>query len=494
MKQRINNPNKSYIYNIRNRSQNLVSPSIFHKHSTYINTIPLKNSRIVYIDVGLRKDIINVRCSRQCYTDTHLSMFAGNDKFVIYKILPNLHTIDDYYNDIYIKQLKYRLGIENINKNISYKSNTIYTNTKKNPFSDITLLESPHLENIVTDIDWFYMDDGLTISCDSIGMIALWDIHKGDVVYKKKNTFPIMQAAFSKSQTTCHLVSLAGNNIHLFDTVSCSSTHVLKGHKGMTEYTETINKEQYTRQICNITSTVWVPYINPYTIASGGIDGSIRVWDIRSCKSTLLLHPFGVCDIDIYDNKTSSTTVHPCHFGFSTSLLSTNVNPLLYSIGSDKEIYCWDLERKIIKYLPIPRVYNYDLLNRLFTTYDSKYICIIDGYDVHIYNIQNGSYIISLFSAPNTIRAIHSIDNQSALIICNDGTIVKWDTPNDIYIDEFTLNDSFIPSKDFIKTLFKARTSNSINTSTNNLLGSSTTHTLHVPSTNDIDSWPSLGR
>jgi DNA excision repair protein ERCC-8 len=119
----------------------------------------------------------------------------------------------------------------------------------------------------VTGLEWFPYDTAIFTSCASDASLKLWDANLLESVYDFKLMSPINKHSWSMSG----LIAVGGEEqkIRLLDPNIGSSSHVLPGHK------------------IGVSSLDWSPS-EEFLLASGGLDGAIKFWDIRRATPCLL--------------------------------------------------------------------------------------------------------------------------------------------------------------------------------------------------------------
>lgn len=210
--------------------------------------------------------------------------------------------------------------------------------TKKKRFPKIAEVQrKSHHKFGVSCIQWYPRDAGLFVSSSFDHYVKVWDSENLEPVYD----FDLSHRVYSVdlSQTGDHsLIATATDHplIRLLDLRTTSSSHTLKGHR-----------------MGSVQSVKWSP-VKPYILASGGSDGTIRIWDIRqshSCIDVLDVHKTS-CDnatsIGRPSSSFSRTSKIPAnkkiisHRGSVNSLLWLPSGHHLISSGTDDEIKLWE--------------------------------------------------------------------------------------------------------------------------------------------------------
>lgn len=116
--------------------------------------------------------------------------------------------------------------------------------------------------------------------------------------------------------------------IRLVDLRSGASTHSLAGHQGA------------------VLSVSWSP-INDHVLASGGSDGTVRLWDIRRSASNLgvldLEDSVGFGEQDGLRNNARSRKEGKAHIGACNGVVWTDDGKFLITAGHDERVRVWDV-------------------------------------------------------------------------------------------------------------------------------------------------------
>lgn len=185
----------------------------------------------------------------------------------------------------------------------------------------------------VSGVSWWPFDSGMFISSSFDGTLKVWDSNATEEGEVYAFDLEHRVYTFDISKTGQHsLIATATQSplIRLLDLRTTSSSHTLSGHK-----------------IGSVQSVKWSP-TKPHLLASGGSDGSLRLWDIRradSCISSLDLnqsHPERTAD------KTYLTTApfadRRAHRAAINGLEWLPNGEYLISAGCDEAIRLWDLQ------------------------------------------------------------------------------------------------------------------------------------------------------
>ena len=121
----------------------------------------------------------------------------------------------------------------------------------------------------VSSLQWYPEDSGAFISAGMNGKVSIFDTNYFSVV----GEFPFDQVIYSAKMKTNQgnaliAVALQDGTVRLCDPRTRDCSHILKGHD---------------RQV---TQVDWCPAVGcEYLLASSGMDGAVRVWDVRRAGS-----------------------------------------------------------------------------------------------------------------------------------------------------------------------------------------------------------------
>lgn len=214
------------------------------------------------------------------------------------------------------------------------------------PFSDE--LETPHgHSHSVEDIQWYPVDTGAFVSASVDGSLLVWDTHAMEPVVRW-NPLPSiscmdLSTSQGRSDSLLAVGSLDDDSMRLVDIRSGASSHLL-GNEG------------------GITCLQWSP-LSDVVVASGSVDGTIRLWDIRkpgsrSCITVLdrdqqgtksgpfrssyshLAAPFEASPNNYHKSKRKGIISHE---GSISALSFTSDGSRLVSTGNDGKLKIWNL-------------------------------------------------------------------------------------------------------------------------------------------------------
>ncbi|KAK6462233.1 WD40-repeat-containing domain protein [Scheffersomyces coipomensis] len=236
-------------------------------------------------------------------------------------------------------------------KNISEYDNYDYDN----PVSAFTNLatiprKSAHQFGI-SGLQWWPYDTGMFVTASFDHTVKIWDTNELTPVHSfdmdnRVYSIDICGHESPNKLTSSALVAVGSDQpfIRLLDLRSTSSSHTLTGHKGKTLVVK------------------WHP-INPNLLSSGGLDGEVKVWDIRRSKSCL-------CRLDML--RTNSTLVTSsdnltrasvkAHSGPVNGLVWDEQGTSLFTAGNDDKVRVWDMVSSLAP--PVNKLVNFGPLTR----------------------------------------------------------------------------------------------------------------------------------
>lgn len=215
-------------------------------------------------------------------------------------------------------------------------------------------LEIPHgHSHSVVEVSWYPVDTGAFISASADGAVFVWDTHamKPVIRWKPLPSISCMNLSTSqgRSESLLALGSVDDSFVRLVDIRSGASSHSLVGHDE------------------GVTSLHWSPR-SDVIVATGSLDGTIRLWDIRksgsrSCVTVLDRdQPFDATkrrpfrySYSHLANDPHKTEASPnnyqktksrgivSHGGSISALLFTADGSRLVSTGTEGKLQVWDL-------------------------------------------------------------------------------------------------------------------------------------------------------
>ncbi|XP_052264673.1 DNA excision repair protein ERCC-8-like isoform X2 [Dreissena polymorpha] len=174
----------------------------------------------------------------------------------------------------------------------------------------------------VETVLWYPLDTGLFTSSGTDCLLKVWDTNRLKPADEYQFSGLVNSHHMSPIATKHCLIAVATNSstVKLVDLKSGSSTHSLKGHD------------------TSVFVVKWSPH-NEFTLATGGGDGKIMLWDIRNAKGSLI-------QFDKYNGtppqenfEHSSCIAH----NIAVNGLQFSADGLyLVSCGNDNALHLWD--------------------------------------------------------------------------------------------------------------------------------------------------------
>ncbi|KAI9466543.1 WD40-repeat-containing domain protein [Coemansia mojavensis] len=163
--------------------------------------------------------------------------------------------------------------------------------------------------SIVSSVEWYPVDNGLFTSASLDHTLRVWDTNTMSEACQFDLEFRVYSHKMSPLGAHALIAAASESSyIRLCDLKSGAFTHSMLAHQS------------------GCIALAWSPQ-QPYMLASGGDDGSIKLWDIRQTSSVL----FG-------DNPGTNSARN----GAISSLLFTGDGQRLVSIGEDGLICTWN--------------------------------------------------------------------------------------------------------------------------------------------------------
>lgn len=275
----------------------------------------------------------------------------------------------------------------------------------------------------VSGVSWWPFDNGLFVTSSFDGTVKVWDSNAtedGEVyAFELENRV----YSFDISPTGSHsLVATATQHplIRLLDLRSTSSSHTLKGHK-----------------FGSVQSVKWSP-TQAHLLASGGSDGSVRLWDIRrsdACVSALDLnqsHPTRTSDESFFTETPIDD--RRAHRSAINSLLWLPQGDYLVTAGCDEAIRLWDLglstngRNSLVNYGPLVRnQYSQALYMCLSAAGDLKSPYLFfpsDNGQILMFDVMNGGLVKSLDRPMlDTKKSAHGVARTACVTSRGPGTV-----------------------------------------------------------------------
>lgn len=309
----------------------------------------------------------------------------------------------------------------------------------------------------VSRVSWWPFDNGMFVTSSFDGTVKVWDSNatsEGEVY-----SFDLDHRVYSFdiSSTGSHsLLATATQDptIRLLDLRIASSSHTLKGHK-----------------FGSVQTVSWSP-THAHLLASGGSDGSVRLWDIRrgdACVASLDLnqsHPFRVADESYFTSTPMDS--RRAHRSAVNALQWLPQGDYLVTAGCDEAIRLWDLgisnngRNTLANYGPLVRnqypqtlymclspAEDFEETPRLFFPSDSGQILV--------FNVMSGSLVKTLDRPILSTTNTANVTARAACIVARgegtaefysgalDGSITRWAPervkPDDSDLTEVNINN-----------------------------------------------------
>ena len=262
--------------------------------------------------------------------------------------------------------------------------------TVMSPIAQVSASPETHQFGI-SKVTWWPSDTGLFTTSSFDTTLKVWDTNSMGVA----KSFDVGAKLYSHavSSTGHHnLIACASDSalIRLYDLRLAVSAHVLSGHSG------------------SVLTIRWHP-VQPYVVASGGTDGTLRLWDVRraaSCLTSFDLHNTVYQDSD----RGSFGTAHS---GSINGLCWAQDGMTLLSCGHDQQMRVWDCvtgENTLTNFGP--RIQNTFLKNNdpLLVAQDRLIVLQSDAGALLIFDI-NGDFVHTVNVPLRGARLTSLVDN-----------------------------------------------------------------------------------
>lgn len=172
----------------------------------------------------------------------------------------------------------------------------------------------------ITSISFYPPDHGLFVTSSYDGLVHAWDMNLLVPAHTFTLKTPIYAAAMApKSFHTLIATSSQLPHIRLLDLNTGAATHSLVGHT-----------------TGGTLGLGWSPR-DEYILASGGVDGTIRLWDVRQTAGCLACLDMG------NDGRAKNDSRNVGHQGCVNGVRWSEDGALLVTLGRDEKMRTWDM-------------------------------------------------------------------------------------------------------------------------------------------------------
>ncbi|GMH38513.1 hypothetical protein BSKO_06397 [Bryopsis sp. KO-2023] len=276
---------------------------------------------------------------------------------------------------------------------------------------------------LVSAVAWYPVDTGMFVSGSFDAQINIWDTNKMEVAYQFDMGARVYSVAMSAIATSHCLVAVGSEDplVKLCDPSSGGFSHTLEGHS----------------------ESVWAVHWslgNEFELVTGGMDGQLRLWDIRrsGCMRTFDQHYTRVDKSQENDQHRDSriprepnkpTTGHDGHV---TAVKPTPNGLCWISAATDSRVRLWDAVNHTNMLVNYSGTYNRSMKARqLAVSSDSELIFHPSGSVVQVFDLSTGETFDNLRGHMDTINcclfnpSMHELYSGS-----NDGNILVWGIPH----------------------------------------------------------------
>jgi len=201
--------------------------------------------------------------------------------------------------------------------------------------------------------------------------------------------------------------------VRLCDLKTAKATHSLIGHRE------------------SVWAVEWSPS-NEYLLATGSLDKSIRVWDIRRANSCLLIldqHNFNTKPEPFTPSRPEVTAT--AHNAAVTSLCFTPTGQYLISAGNDNRIHMWNLATGMNTLVNYPGALNRSpKSNQIAVSNNGKFVYYPSFNSINVYDIYSGEQVGVLQGHLDKVNCcVFHPTNMELYSGGNDAQILAW-TPS----------------------------------------------------------------
>ncbi|KAK9450470.1 WD40-repeat-containing domain protein [Limtongia smithiae] len=297
----------------------------------------------------------------------------------------------------------------------------------------------------ISGLLWWPFDSGMAVTCSFDETVKIWDTQSLDEVYAFSLGMRVNAIDVSQVAEHC-LVACAADcpPIRLLDLRSSASAQMLTGHQGPT-----------------VQVVKWSP-IDPFMLASGGADGTVRLWDIRrtnACLTVMNLENMhgGYGTSMPYSREAFSTPQTSLleniksHRGVVNSLAWLADGRQLVSAGTDEMIRVWDVSgspslmqsrdtNTLVNFGPTVRNRYLQCINMVLSPVQDCFPQILcfpsDTGEILMFNVATGRLIrrLSISANTTTVKRTRGLVFRGSEYVelysgNSDGDIILWEAP-----------------------------------------------------------------
>lgn len=273
----------------------------------------------------------------------------------------------------------------------------------------------------VSAIQWWPFDNGMFVTSSFDGRVNVWDPNAMDQVYSFDMKTKLYSFDIAAGPHGSPLVATAADHplLRLLDLRTTSSAHTLSGHSG------------------RVHSVRWCP-TNANLLASGGSDGTVRLWDIRRSRAC-------VASLDMQHASDGTPaipmTMRRAHRAAVNGLWWLPTGDYLFSAGNDEKIRLWSLyephgRNMLVNFGPLVRNRHIQTVQPCLTApgdLPSPYLLYpSDNGEIYMYSAMDGKLVRRLHRQGGAAvartaciipRGARSLEYFSGAF---DGTITSW--------------------------------------------------------------------